>query len=202
MNLASPITSVQVNEPSKTLLNMPYIDQASPLLDRMTHVHIDPIEDTWAVGLNQPPPYVKLSMKLDEEAYHTFRHTVPRPRNNYMYVPGEPVETYFYTYTNSSLDVITVDTANRLSILQSSLIQPSAAGLVLFEVSEMPLKGALLAEWGYIDPITQSATSTSSLVYIADCEDNHVSTSTMEALGVRKDNSLGTMLPLYLPMNN
>ena len=119
-----------------------------------------------------------------------------------MYVPGEPVETYYYTYTNSSLDIITVDTANRLSVLQSSLIQPSRMGLVLFEVSEMPLKGALLAKWGYIDPITQSATSTSSLVYVADCEHNHVSTSTVEALRVRKDNTLGTMLPLYVPMNN
>ena len=145
---------------------------------------------------------MKFGLTLDEEAYNIFRDSVPPPRHNYMSIPGEPVESYYASYTLSSLDIITTNTANRLGVLQSSLIPPSRMGLVLFRVAEMPLKGALFGKWTYINPTTQSATCTSSLVYVADCENNHVSNSTVEALQVRKDNTMGRLLPLYAPMNN
>ena len=180
---------------------MPILGENTPVLDGLRHVHTNPQEQAWFVGLNQPQAIVKLGVTLDEEAYDIFQDSVPPPRHNYMATPGDIVESYYASYTRSSIDIMTTHTANRLGVLQSSLIQPSLEGMVLFEVAGMPLKGALFGKWSYYNPITQSATSTSSMIYVADCENNHVSTGTVEAFQVRKDNTMGRMNPLYVPMN-
>ena len=181
---------------------MPSVHPSTPLLEYQAHVHLDHKEGAWAVGLNRLPPYARLCMRPDREAYDIFKHTATLPRTNPLANSEGQVEAYFYVSTDSSVDVINLDTLNRIGILQDSLIAPSREGRRLFREANMYLKGAIFAELKSIDPTTQSAMYTSSLVYVADCDRNHVSASTVAALGLRNDKSLGDLNPLFLPINN
>ena len=141
-------------------------------------------------------------MRLDHRAYNIFRHTANKPRSGPLANPEEPVEAYFYVSTDSSVDIINLDTLNRLGFLKESLIEPSREGKNLFREANMSLKGAIFAELRFIDPTTQNASYTSSLVYVADCDKNHLSASSVDALKLRTDKSLGDLNPLYIPSSN
>ena len=154
---------------------MPFFGANISILEGLRHVHYNPEEQAWAVGLSQPAPIVWFGLTVDGDAYDNFQDNVPIPRYNYMVPRYETVESYFVSYTRSSLDIITTTTADRPGICRASLIPPSQVGMAIFSVAEMPLKGALFGKWTYNDPITQSATCSHPMVYVADCTDNHVS---------------------------
>ena len=181
---------------------MPHAHPTTCLLKNMAQVHLDTIEQAWAVGYNQLPPYSRVCMRLDNKAYDIFRRTANKPWSGPLAHPERTVEAYFYVTTDSSVDIINLDTLNRLGYLKESLIEPSREGRNLFREANMSLKGAIFAELGFLYPTTQNASYTSSLVYVADCDKNHLSASSVDALKLRTDKSLGDLNPLYIPNNN
>ena len=183
---------------------MPLAHPSTPLLKLQAQVHFDSKEGAWAVGYNQLPPYTRLFLQLDHQAYNVFQHTARKPRYNPLAPPEEPVEAYFHVSTDSSVDMIilnTLATLARMGFLKESLFEASSEGRKLFREANMSLKGALFAEIRSIDPTTQVASYSSSLVYVADGERNHLSAQTGEALGLRKVKSLGDLNPIYIPRN-
>ena len=177
---------------------MPLAHPSTPLLKYQAQVHLDSKKGAWAVGFNQLPPYTRLFLQLDHQAYSVFKHTAHKPRYDPLANSEEPVEAYFYVSTDSSVDLINLDTLARMGFQKESLLEASSKGRKLFREANMSLKGALFAEIRSIDPTTQTASYTSSLVYVADCERNHLSAQTGEALGLRNDKSLGDLNPLYI----
>ena len=169
------------------------------LLRSQAHVYCDNNERAWSVGHNQLPPYVRISLKLDEEAYGIFHHTASKPRSHPMVDTERPVEAFFFTSTDSAIDLITTDTLARMGIQENSLLEVSTEGRELFREANMSLKGAFFTNLRSIDPIAQIPMYTNSLVNVADGENNHLSQQTIHNLELRKNTSLGDMLPLYFP---
>ena len=144
---------------------------------------------------------MRISLKLDHPAYGVFKDTAHLPRSDPRVDTEVPVEAYFFLYTDSSVDIISTDTLARMGYEKDSLLEVSTEGRKLFREARMSLKGAIFANLRAIDPTTQIATYTSSLMYVATCGRNHLSDRTVEALGLGGHNSLGDLLPLYIPHN-
>ena len=183
---------------------MPQAHPSTPLL-QILPVHYNNKDMTWASGYNMTPPYATLAMRLDFHAYDSFRSDAAKtPRYCHLEGPAESVEAYFHVCTDSggsSVDIITVETLTRFGYDTKSLIESSLAGRKIFREAGMPLKGALFVELRHIDPTSQVATYTSSLMYVAACKRNHLSLQTAEALNLRQDQSLGDLNPVTLPQN-
>ena len=129
---------------------MPLAHPSTPLLKLQAPVHFNNQEGAWAIGYNQMPPFSRLFLRLDHHAYNTFHLTAKKPRYNPLATPEEPVEAYFHVCTgattrDSSVDIITLDTLDRLGFLKDSLIEPSSEGRKFFREANMSLKGALFA---------------------------------------------------------
>ena len=184
--------------------SMPQAHPSTPLLKIQAPVHYNNKEMQWASGYNMTPPYAILAMRLDLHAYDTFRSNAKMPRYCHLDGPEESVEAYFHVCTDSggsSVDIINLDTLTRLGYSTKCLIEPSIEGRKFFREAGMSLKGALFVELRNIDPNSQAATYTSSLMYVAACKRNHLSLQTSEALNLRQDQSLGDLNPVNLPQN-
>ena len=182
---------------------MPSFGAQINLLEGLRHVHFHPEARTysWGPGLRQPGPFPLLGLCLDERAYDYFSGSVPAPNYNYLVQRNNIVETHFTAYTRSTLDIITTTTAEMLGITEDSFIPSSRAGRAIFEVAEMPLLGGILGKWSYRDPVTQVTTYSHSMVYVAECDEDHVSWSTVQKLKVRHENTLRGLSAIYIPMN-
>ena len=165
------------------------------------HIHYSAAEETWAVGLLEPRPLLLLGLTVDRAAYHTFRHTVPRPTWNRSVPRGYKIETFFHAHTRSSLDIVTTDTASKLGIHLDSLILPSDAGMTLFNLAMMPLVGAFFAKWTYDDPVTRVLRYHHSVTFVAQASDDHISLATMRALMVRSESTFSRAVTLFIPQN-
>ena len=171
-------------------------------LSELRHMHYDAVEETWATGLMEPMPLLLLGLTVDTTAYHTFRHAVPRPTWNRQVPRGHEIETFFHTYSRSSIDIISTSTASMLGIRVESLIPPSEAGVTLFNLARMPLKGSFFARWSYDDPVTRVIRCHHSVVYVAQANDDHVSLATVASLMVRRESTFSRAVTLFIPQNN
>ena len=170
-------------------------------LSEIRHMHYDAAEEVWATGLLEPMPLLLLGLTVDRAAYHTFRHAVPRPTWNRRVPRGHQIETFFHTYTRSSLDIVTTSTASTLGITMDSLIPPSDAGVTLFNLALMPLKGSFFGKWTYDDPVTRVTRCHHSVVFVAEGNDDHISVATAASLEVRRESTFSRAVTLYIPQN-
>ena len=181
---------------------MPLANPSTELLKYQGHVHFNRPEGAREVGHNQAPPYVRVSIKLNSHAYGVFRATAHLQRSLDPLVDiQQPIKVYMFTYTDSSVDLITTETLARMGYTVESLMEVSTEGRNLFRDARLYLKGAIFATIRVVNPTSQRATYSRSLVYVADCGRNHLSRQTVEALGLRGNVSLGDLMPLYIPRN-
>ena len=180
---------------------MPIFGAHENLSQEIRHMHYDAAEELWATGLLEPRPLLLLSLTVDRAAYSTFRHVVRRPTWNRRVPRGHEIETFFHSYTRSSLDIVTTSTASLLGINLHSLIPPSDAGVTLFNIARMPLKGTFFAKWTYNDPITRVNRYHHSVVFVAEANDDHVSVATAQSLEVRRESTFSRAVALFIPEN-
>ena len=180
---------------------MPIFGAHENLSQEIRHVHYDAEEDTWVPGLLEPRPLLLLSLKVDRAAYSFFRNIVTRPNWNRMVPRGNEVETFFHSYTRSSLDIVTTSTAALLGIRLDSLIPPSDAGMAIFNIARMPLRGTFFGKWTYDDPISRVNRYHHSVVFVADATDDHVSVATAQSLEVRKESTFTRAVTIFIPQN-
>ena len=169
----------------------------------LRHVHFHPEADTysWGRGLRQPGNSPLLGLCLDKNAYEYFAGSIPTPIYNYLVERGSVVETRFTTSQRSSLDIITVETAEMLGITTNSMISPSREGRAIFDLADMPLVGAILGKFSYRDPVTLSKSFSNSMVYVAECDEDILSWNTAESLKIRHGNTYQEPSKLYIPLN-
>ena len=198
--LLTPELQPEDSNPSSNKHGMPVFGGHEHLTD-IRHIHYDPEAEVWATGLIEPRPLLLLGLTVNREAYQTFRNVVPRPNWNRRVPRGHGIETFFHTYTRSNLDIVTCSTASALGIRLDSLIPPSDAGVTLFNLAMMPLRGSFFARWSYDDPVTRVIRCHNSVVYVAEASDDHVSLGTMHSLMIRRESTFSRAVTLYIPQN-
>ena len=169
----------------------------------LRHVHFHPEASTysWGPGLRQPGNFPLLGLCLDKNAYEYFAGSIPTPIYNHLVERNNTVETRFTAYRRSSLDIVTVETAEMLGITVDSMISPSREGRAIFDLADMPLVGGILGKFSYRDPVTLSKSFSNSMIYVAECDEDIVSWKTAETLKIRHGNTFQEETKLYIPMN-
>ena len=173
------------------------------LLIHQHHVSYIGAEGAWVIGHHQAPPYVLITLKADLNSYNVFRETATFPQSIDPQVGFHAcVDTFMFTNAGSDVDIITTETLRRMGYNVTSLLEVSDEGHNLFRQAHVTLMGALFVKIGVINPATRRGTYTKSLVYVADTqtERNHMSTQTVENLGLR-GTAGGDLMRLYIPRN-
>ena len=166
------------------------------------HAHHDAEKNEWAVGLHAPRPHLLVGLTVDQDAYVTFENSVPRLKWNRRVPRGQKFETFFTTFSNSSLDIVTPSTALNIGLRLDSLIPPAAAGTRLFNVARMTLVGSFFGKYEYDDPVTRELRYHRSITFVAEASENHVSLATMHALKVHRESTFSRAATLFIPQNS
>ena len=169
----------------------------------LRHVHFRPEADTysWGKGLRQHENFPLLGLCLDKKAYEYFADSIPAPLYNFLVERNSVVETRFSAYQRSSLDIISVETAEYLRVALDSLIPPSTEGHAIFDLAGMPMVGGLLGKFSYRDPVSLCKSFSHSMIYVAECDEDIVSWKTVENLKVRNGNTSHEETKFYIPLN-
>ena len=169
----------------------------------LRHVHFQPEADTysWGRGLRHPGNFPLLGLCLDKRAYEYFRGQIPTPIYNYLVDRDSTVWTRFTATQRSSLNIVTVETAEMLGLTIGSMISPSREGTEIFNLADMQLKGGVFGKFAYRDPVTLSQTFSHSMIYVAECDEDVVSWDTADALNIRYNNTCQETTKLYIPQN-
>ena len=164
------------------------------------HVIFDKEEEAWEVGYGKPTFFIQVVMSAHMPTYEIFDEDPPRsltPNLN----PPPAIATYMLTYTNSDIDIISLDTLECLGYDVESIIQVAPAARHMLRDLDINIRGGVFVTIRVTNPATMRSSHTRSLVYMADCMRNHMCKHTMEALTLRGDRSLGELTPLNIPTN-
>ena len=165
------------------------------------HAHHDAEKGEWAVGLHAPRPHLLVGLTVDQDAYVTFENSVPRLKWNRRVPRGQKLETFFTTYSHSSINIVTTSTALDIGLRLDSLIPPLPAGTRLFNSARMPLVGSFFGKYEYDDPVTRELRYHRSITFVAQASENHVSLATMHALKVHRESTFSRAATLFIPQN-